>query len=215
MKNTLIVGGGNIDFDFALAFMRKENFDFVIAADRGMEFLRQAGRAPDLIVGDFDSVDHDALEYFRRSGVEIRTYQPQKDSTDMEIAMGAAIGKGSERITVLGAMGTRLDHVLGSLKNLSMPLAAGIPCALVDPRNRVRLVDAPITLQRSGQYGKYVSLLCFGEPVTNLTLKGFFYPLDGYTMTWRDAVGISNQIVDEEASVCFDSGQLLVVESRD
>ncbi len=215
---TLIIGGGNIDLDFALAFMEKEKFDFVIAADRGMEFLRRAGRRPDLIVGDFDSADEQALAYFRGTDVEIRTYLPQKDSTDMEIAMLAAVERRSSHITVLGATGTRVDHMLGSLKNLSIALEAGIPCFLVDRNNRIRLTDvadAPVRLKRGEQFGDYVSLLAFGEDVENITLQGFFYPLNGYTMTCADAIGISNQIVSEEAVITFDSGRLLVIESRD
>lgn len=65
---TLIIGGGNIDFDFALTFMREEAYDFVIAADRGMEFLRRADILPDWIVGDFDSVSPEILAWFEKKG---------------------------------------------------------------------------------------------------------------------------------------------------
>lgn len=212
---TLIVGGGNVDFDFALAFMKTEKFDFIIAADRGMEFLKEAGFKPDLIVGDFDSGDREVLEEYRGRGVEIRAYLPQKDSTDMEIAVLTALEKGSGSIVVLGATGTRLDHVLGSVKNLSIALKAGVPCEIVDAHNRIRLIDGPFRLKKAEQYGKYVSLLAFGEDVTNLTLDGFFYPLDGYTMTCADAIGISNEITAQEAVISFDGGRLLVIESRD
>lgn len=213
--NTLILNGGNIDFDFALAFIKKEHFDFVIAADRGMEFAEQAEICPDLIVGDFDSGDHVALDSFRDQGIEIREFRPEKDSTDMEIAMLAAVEKGSTRITVLGATGSRLDHVLGCMKNLSIAAETGIPCALVDQHNRIRLMEHSFTIKKEEQFGKYVSLLAFAEPVTGLTLRGFFYPLTGYTMESEAAIGISNEIVEETASVEFDTGRLLVIESRD
>lgn len=213
--NTLIINGGNIDFDFALAFVKKEEFDFVIAADKGMEFAKKAGIRPDLIVGDFDSADHSALAYFGGQQVEIRTFCPEKDSTDMEIAMLAAVEHKSTNITVLGASGTRLDHVLGCIKNLNIAAEAKIPCALVDKCNRIRLMEHPFTIKKEEQFGKYVSLLAFAETVTGVTLKGFFYPLNGYTMKSSDAIGISNEIVAEEAAVEFDTGRLLVIESRD
>ncbi|EET60051.1 thiamine diphosphokinase [Marvinbryantia formatexigens DSM 14469] len=212
---TLIIGGGNIDSDFALAFMIENPHDFVIAADRGMEFLRKADRLPDWIVGDFDSAAPEALAWFESRGVPVRRFRPQKDSTDMEIAILMALERGSTQITILGATGTRMDHMLGSIKNLSLALRAGVPCSIVDAHNRIRLADKPLTLERREQYGKYVSLLAFGEPVTNLTLRGFFYPLDGYTMTCDDAIGISNQITEDEAQISFDGGRLLVIESRD
>ncbi|MGI6018195.1 MAG: thiamine diphosphokinase [Marvinbryantia sp.] len=213
--NTLIVNGGNIDFDFALAFIKNEKFDFVIAADKGMEFAQKAEICPDLIVGDFDSGRQTALQYFREKQVEIRTFRPEKDSTDMEIAMLAAVERGSTCITVLGASGSRLDHVLGSIKNLTIAAKAGVPCVLVDRNNRVRLMERSFSIKKEEQFGKYVSLLAFAEPVTGITLKGFFYPLNGYTMGSGDAIGISNEIVDEEATVEFDTGRLLVIESRD
>lgn len=213
--NTLIINGGNIDFDFALAFMKNEKFEFVIAADKGMEFAQKAGIRPDLIVGDFDSGRQTALEYFREQQVEIRTFRPEKDSTDMEIAMLAAIERGSTRITVLGASGSRLDHVLGSIKNLTIAAKAGVPCALVDRNNRVRLMERSFSIKKEEQFGKYVSLLAFAEPVMGINLKGFFYPLAGYTMESGDAIGISNEITDKEAFVEFTAGRLLVIESRD
>ena len=85
----------------------------------------------------------------------------------------------------------------------------------MDAHNRIRLFGGPLTIKKEEQYGKYVSLLAFGEPVTNLTLRGFFYPLDGYTMTCDDAIGVSNQITEDEARITFDGGRLLVIESRD
>ena len=212
---TLIIGGGNLDYDFALAFMRENPHDFVIAADKGMEFLRRAKRLPDVIVGDFDSVSPETLAWFAEKKVEIRKFQPQKDSTDMEIAVLMALENGSTQITVLGATGSRMDHMLGSIRNLSLALRAGVPCSIVDAHNRIRLFGGPLTIKKEEQYGKYVSLLAFGEPVTNLTLRGFFYPLDGYTMTCDDAIGVSNQITEDEARITFDGGRLLVIESRD
>ncbi len=212
---TLIISGGNIDVDFALAFMEKENYDYVIAADRGLEFLRRAGRTPDMAAGDFDSADAESLRYFEKRGVRIRRFLPQKDSTDTEIAVLAALEEKSTEITVLGATGSRADHILGNIKNLSLALKAGVPCSLLDAHNRIRLIDAPLTIKRREQFGEYVSLLAFGETVANLTLEGFFYPLQGYTMTCDDAVGISNRIVEEEGRISFSAGRLLVIESRD
>lgn len=213
--NTLILNGGNIDFDFALDFIKKEMFDFVIAVDKGMEFAKKAGICPQLIVGDFDSGDFGVLDFFREKGIEIRTFQPEKDSTDMEIAMLAAVERGSTCITALGATGSRMDHVLGCIKNLNIAAEAGIPCALVDKNNRIRLMEQSFSIKKEEQFGKYVSLLAFAETVKGVTLKGFFYPLNGYTMKSADAIGISNEIVEEEAVVEFTEGRLLVIESRD
>lgn len=212
---TVIVNGGNIDYDFALAFLKKNSYEYLIAADKGMEFVKNAGICPDMIVGDFDSVEEGLLPFFEQQGIPIRRFRPQKDSTDMEIAMLAAIECGSTDITVLGATGTRIDHVLGSIRNLSLALGRRVPCRLVDAHNRIRMLDESIELKKEEKFGKYVSLLAHGGAVEGLTLEGFFYPLKDYTLEADSAIGISNEIVGDVARISFESGRLILVESRD
>ena len=55
--NTLIVTGGSIDYKFACEYLKKYIWDYVVCADAGMKFCHTAGIQPDLILGDFDSVD--------------------------------------------------------------------------------------------------------------------------------------------------------------
>ena len=215
MRKTLIINGGNIEDDFALAFLQKETFNYVIAADKGMEFCRRADIRPDEILGDFDSVDPQVKEYFDSLEIPVHVYKPEKDQTDMENAMSLALERGSSEVVVLGATGTRMDHVLGSISNLILPMKRNIPCVLMDAHNRIRMINRGMKLKKSEQYGKYVSLLPFGGSVTGLTLTGFYYPLRDYTMEAGSALGISNEITEEEAEIAFDSGILLVIESRD
>lgn len=212
---TVIVNGGNINYDFALAFLEKHSYEYLIAADKGMEFIKYAGIRPDMIVGDFDSAGEEMLRFFEQQQIPVRRFRPQKDSTDMEIAMATALEVGSTEITVLGATGSRIDHVLGSIRNLSMALKKGVPCSLVDAHNRIRMLDRPIELKRQEQFGKYVSLLAHGGPVEHLTLEGFFYPLKDYKLEADAAIGISNEIVEETATISFAGGCLLLIESRD
>ena len=133
----------------------------------------------------------------------------------MENAMSLALKRGSSEITVLGATGTRMDHVLGSISNLTLPLKAGVPCSLVDAHNRIRMIHQELRIKKEEQYGKYVSILAFGGAAEGITLEGFYYPLRDYTMEAGSALGISNEIVEEEAGISFRTGTLLVIESRD
>lgn len=212
---TVIVNGGNIDYDFALSFLKCHPYDYMIGVDKGIEFLKTAGIRPDEIVGDFDSAESGILPYFEEQKIPVRKFRPQKDSTDMEIAMETAIERGSTSIVVLGATGTRLDHVLGSIRNLSIPLKAGVDCQIVDRHNRIRMIERPLKIKREEQFGKYVSLLAHGGPVEGLTLEGFFYPLQDDCLEADSALGISNEITEETAAIFFRKGRLLVIESRD
>ena len=216
MKTAVIISGGSLNPDFALAFLRKEEPEILIGADRGICFLRDKGIRPTHIVGDFDSASGDALEYFRRfPEIPIRKFNPVKDLTDTEIAMNLAIELGAERIFILGGTGTRLDHVVANIKLLAMALEQGKECILLDEHNRIRLTDQPLTIEKKKQYGKYVSLFAFGGQVKGLTLRGFFYPLTEYDMTPENPIGVSNEITAENGEISFSSGMLLVMESKD
>lgn len=215
MKRSVIITGGYIDTEFVLALLKEEKFDCVIGADHGIDFLKKAGIMPDYIVGDFDSTAPGALEYFYQTNVEIRKFHPEKDDTDTRIALELAIEIGSTSISILGGTGTRMDHVLGNIQNLTLPMRLGIDCYLIDSHNRIRMINHRTVLKKEEQFGQYVSLLANTTEVTGLTLEGFYYPLEGYTLTGGRALGISNEIIEEQAVISLESGDLIVIESRD
>lgn len=212
---TVIINGGSIEDGFALGILKKQPFDYMIAADSGLEFLKRANLTPDEILGDFDSVDPEVGAWYKKSGIRLTEFPPEKDSTDMELAMMAALERGSSEILILGATGTRLDHVLGSIQNLSMAADRGIPCTVIDPHNRIRMVRDSLTIRKSEQFGKYVSVIPHGGDVEGLTLTGFYYPLDHAFLKADSALGVSNQITEEEARISLKKGTVLVIESRD
>ncbi len=214
--NTLIITGGHIDLPFTKKQVNAGSWDCVISADSGLNFCREAGIWPDVILGDFDSADPDALQYFReRCPERIRTFPAQKDETDTELAVLYAIRAGADRITLLGATGTRLDHVLGNLQLLLPAMEAGAECVILDAHNRIRMIRDTLTIRREEQFGRYVSLLPFTPRVEGLTLTGFVYETENFTLTAGNARGVSNEIRDEEARIEMKSGILLVIESRD
>ena len=215
MKTAVIISGGSLDPDFALAFLREEKPELLIGADRGICFLKEKGIHPTHIVGDFDSASGDALEYFKQfPEIPIRTFNPVKDFTDTAIAMELAMEEGADRIYILGGTGTRLDHVVANIKLLSHALERKKECILMDAHNRIRLIDQPLTIEKKKQYGKYVSLFAFGGQVKGLTLRGFFYPLTEYDMEAENPLGVSNEITAENGEISFSSGKLLVMESK-
>lgn len=212
----LIISGGEIQDSFVLDLVKTGGYEVIMAADAGMEALYRIKIQPDIIVGDFDSVDADILEYYRQQEqIDICALNPEKDDTDTEFAIREAIRRGADEITVIGGTGTRLDHVLGNIMLLGIGLEKGVDIQLLDPNNRIRMIDKPLTIDKKEQYGKYVSLIPYSEQVSNVTLKGFKYSLDNYTMGGFNSLGVSNEIVEPEASIDLSAGQLLVVESRD
>lgn len=212
----LIVSGGSLNKEFVTKVVGQGRYDRILAADSGMNALYAAAVTPDIIIGDFDSADKKILAFFQQNKeIDFCTLNPEKDDTDTEFAIRESIRRGADSITIIGGTGTRLDHVLGNISLLGIGLEEGVRMELLDAHNRICMIDHSVTLKKKEQYGNYLSLIPYNGNVTGVTLKGLKYPLHNYTMGGFNSLGISNEIVDDEASIELTSGQLLVIESRD
>ena len=221
----VIVGGGSIDPDWASGLFYDNDTSghpaaektLVIAADRGLLFLDSIGIVPDLVMGDFDSLPEGYAGRWQRLHPDavVERFPPEKDYTDTELAARAAAKRGCDEIEFIGVTGRRLDHTIGAIGTLALLLETGVKAAVLDPHNRITLHKEPFSLQRAKQWGKYVSFFAWGGDVTGLTLTGFRYPLDGFTLTGTGCLTVSNEITEETAHVSFSSGLLLMVEARD
>lgn len=221
---TVIISGGSIEDTFALNWLQKNSYEMLIAADSGLDFLYRNGLKPDIIAGDFDSLEEEAYAYFAKEAEETSAYakqpevlrlNPIKDDTDTEFVVREAIRRGADYITILGGTGTRLDHVLGNIHLLGIGLSANVYIELVDAHNRIRMIDREVTLRKEEQFGEFVSLLPFAGDVKGVTLEGFKYPLTEHTIESFCSLGISNEIIDNEAAVRVKEGILLMIEARD
>ena len=188
----------------------------IIAGDRGLEALYQLKIIPNHVVGDFDSVSPEILEFYKKQPkIIFHTYNAEKDNTDTDIALKLAIQMKSSEITILGALGKRMDHALANIHILKDALGANIPCQILDEHNRIYLVNTEKTLEKDKVYGKYISLIPLTSTVEGLTLKGFKYPLNKYNLPIGISLGISNEIIEDIAHIEMEKGILIVIESKD
>ena len=223
MIDTVIVSGGNIQKGFALDFLkrikeeRQDSGLCLIAADKGLEFFMETGLAPDVIVGDFDSLSEKGKIYLDTlQNVEILRLKPEKDDSDTQSATNLAIQKGSANILLLGSTGSRLDHIIANLELLSMGENKGVSVTMADSNNYVTLIKSGTVLERENQFGQFVSFFPVGGEVEGLTLEGFKYPLYDHHLTVADSgLTVSNEIISPMARVTFTKGSLLMIMSRD
>ena len=211
---TLIVTGGKFNKEFAVSFLEKNKYDYVIAVDRGLFHCESIGIVPNAIVGDFDSYEEVNWSFYEEKGVKIRRYQPEKDDTDTEIAIKLATEMKSD-MDILGGMGGRIDHLLANIHNLLIAEEEGLTARLIDEGNVVYLKNSSFEINGDECIGKYISFVPFAGVVRGLKLKGFKYPLDGYDLKPGASRCISNELVDVKGFVEFDEGCLIVVNSRD
>jgi len=208
----VIISNGNInDYGFLKKYLDKA--DFVICADGGARHLKKLGVMPDVLLGDFDSIDRNDLEYYRKSNVKILEYPVAKDKTDTELAVEYAAGLGVHRVIIIGALGCRFDHSLCNTFALRKMLDLGIEGVIADEHNEIRLIRDRIYLDR--EEGVSVSLLPLTEKAEGVTVKGMLYPLDNAVIQMGSSWGVSNEFRDEKAEISVKKGLLLVIKSRD
>lgn len=212
----VIISGGHIDDAFAVEWLKKNKYDKLIAADSGMNFLYRNRIVPDIIAGDFDSVDDDSLDEFSgMPDVEMLRLNPIKDDTDTEFVIREAIRRGATIITLLGATGTRLDHVLANVYLLGIGLEENVQIQIVDAHNRIRMIEYVCEINKKEQFGEFVSIIPVRGDAKGVTLQGMKYPLKDAAITCFSSLGVSNEIVDDAARISVKEGTLLVIESRD
>jgi len=192
----------------------------VVAADGGAAAARALGLTVDVLVGDADSIAPAESERLAAAGVAVEAAEVDKDETDTELALHAALRRGATEITVLGAFGGgRLDHALANIALLAHPSLAERSIELLDGRTRVRLLVAPgpdggaATLALDGRGGDLVSLLPASGDVEGVMTSGLRYPLVDEPLPLGPARGVSNVRLAAAARVTLRRGRLLVVES--
>ena len=215
-KKTVIVSGGMLEEDFVLPILKSEETEFVIGVDKGLEFLYKHEIKPDYIVGDFDSVSRELVDYYREElNVPIREFNPVKDASDTEIALRLCLGLNRKSILILGGTGNRIDHLWANVQCLQIALQAGADARIVDSHNQIRLLDSDITLKKSEAFGPYFSLFPLEMPVDELSIRGAKDPLQNHFLKPSDSLCVSNEFAEDEVTISFVYGKVILMETRD
>ncbi len=227
----LIVTGGHISLSFATDFLKHQVFDRIIAADSGLAACHELGLVPTDILGDFDSLkNRDLLTSYREMGIPVREFPSRKDYTDTELAVFYARDLWMEEMAednpddlnpeshvwILGATGTRLDHTLSNLGALVTMRELGIPCTILDEHNEIELLKGPAEKKYLPRNPRdYISLLSLSGTARGIDLIGFSYPMKDGVLPPYVSLGISNEIIEKEATLRLKEGCLLVIRAHD
>lgn len=210
----ILICGGTLSPVF-LKKVTEEYRDAVLyAVDGGLTVAEEAGTVPDYLVGDFDTAEEALVARYEEKCVTIR-HKPEKDATDTELAVDEALERGAEKIILLGATGSRLDHTMANIHMLYRILQKGKNAFIVNENNRISMHNKSFAIARQDLFGTYVSFLPFFGEVKDVSLKGVKYPLFGKTLTAGNSLGVSNEGTQEILEISFSEGYLLMIESRD
>lgn len=179
--------------------------DFVIAADAGYQTCRQVGVTPDLLLGDFDSMEIPAdFSNIRRSPVE-------KDDTDTMLAIKTGLAEGCGEFYLYGGTGgKRLDHTLANLQSLLYLRRRGARGWLYDNDFVWTVIEnESLTVEKTVEWGLF-SAFCLGDRAEGIDETGFQYPLRDAILTPEFPLGVSNHILESAATITVRRGALAV-----
>lgn len=214
--NINILAGGPLDL---LPNLRgwEEKDDIWAGVDRGVYTLLSMGIQPSIAFGDFDSVTSKEMAIIEAQIKEIQRFRPEKDETDMELALNWALKQKPNLIRIFGATGGRLDHFFANIQLLVPPLLKDVlvQIEIIDCRNIVFLKNPGVYSIKHNPQFKYVSFIPITMEVKNLTLKGFKYPLREEDIPLGSTLCISNELIEDSGNFSFSKGIIMVVRSND
>ena len=205
-KRAFIYSAGDYSVEDIKLYKRiktKED-DLIICADGGYDALVYTTIVPNVVIGDFDSLKANVPK-----DIEVVKYPTDKDKTDLEICIDYALQRGCDTIFLLGALGGRIDHTIGSLCAMKYILEHGASPMILNGKSRIYLVDSEVTLSRD--YYDYVSLIPCTDTVSGITTTGLKYELNNAQLLKSNSLGISNEFYNNTATVKIEQGLLYVI----
>lgn len=190
-----VIGAGDFGLDCLPDY--DEERDVLLAVDGGLSYCGKLSLEPDVIIGDFDSVDEELseaiLEIERRCPQKILRLKPEKDDTDMLVALKWGLAKGFRIFEIYGGMGGRLDHTLANIQCLLYLKNQGAEGYLMGNQDCIlTLADESRFFQPSME--GYLSLFSL-EKESIVSIANMKYPLSSYRVTNDYPIGISNEFL--------------------
>ena len=209
LRAVVFANGVLSDPQKSLSFILQD--DILIAADGGALHCRSLGLTPDVLIGDFDSLETKEVAELEARGAKVIRHPARKDFTDLELALRHARELGAKHILVMAALGNRWDQTLANLLLPASESFLEVDIRLLDGHQEILLVRAGQTVEIEGQRGDILSLIPLYGDAHGITTYGLEYPLNEGTLTFGSTRGISNVLVEKKARVSLRKGLLVGV----
>jgi thiamine pyrophosphokinase len=179
---------------------------FVIATDGGLQHTQKLGVAPDVILGDFDSLG------YVPEGANV--FPVEKDDTDAMLAVRHGLAVGCREFLLYGSLdGKRLDHTVANFQTLQFLADNGGFGYLIGEDYLVTVVkDGAVTFP-AGAEG-ILSVFCMGADAEGVTIEGAQYGLTDGTLSAGFPLGVSNHFTGQEVKISVKNGSLLLLWDR-
>lgn len=183
---------------------------YIIAADGGLETAVKNNIKADLAVGDFDTYKGEIPK-----GTQVCSLSPQKDETDTLVCLSLAKQRGYDDITIINATGgARIDHEFANIQTLMWAENNHLHAKIVSKNFKMMLQLKNCEIYPKNNY-KYLSVFSYTNECTRVSITGTKYDVHNISLKNDFPLGVSNEIVAENAVITKRSGCLLVILSSD
>ena len=203
-EKVLVVCGSPVVASADLLRRLAGEYDHVVAVDRGLDALLDAGLSCDVYVGDADTVNDagrtlvDAAKDF-----EVERHDPYKDYTDLALALDSIRRRWSgAEVVATCATGGRPDMALSVLGLLAGYEDA--PIWIFEDKVVARILHAGESWTIEGAEGKTFSIIAIA-PNTKVSEHGLEWELDHSPLDLLADTGISN-VVRSTATIQVHTG---------
>lgn len=173
----------------------------LIAADGGLNTCIELGLIPELVIGDFDSLNQSILKKYP-SIIQHKILDQNK--TDLEKAFEFLFSFPVKKLTVFGALGARIDHTLTNI------------CLLTRYPGKVIFeteYESCMALRKksiiSCKEGQKISLIPVNGEVKNINSKGLKWELNHSTLS-KNFIGISNIALKKQIKIHYETGDMVI-----
>lgn len=197
MNTCILIGAG----DFQETEILIDHDDYIVAVDGGYLNCLRLGITPHLLVADFDSMDKISFSNLHQS-------IPEKDDSDMMLAIKDGLAKGYNKFELYGALGGRFEHSYANIQCLAYLLKNNAKGEIIDRDFRITLIKDKIAF--TSNYSGYISVYAY-TPHVLISIHGLKYTLDHSLLTSDFPLGLDNEFIGKSSSIEVHEGAALVM----
>ncbi|MGN1418804.1 MAG: thiamine diphosphokinase [Acutalibacteraceae bacterium] len=200
MNICYIIGAGTAD----KVNINMKKGDYLICADAGIKIAQKNNLTPDLLVGDFDSLN------FVPKGDNVIVHPTHKDETDSLLAIDCGLEKGYKEFVMFGMLGGRFDHTYANIQLLSYLCEKGAHGTLIGCGYKITAIkNSRIDFDKSEK--GMISVFSFVPESRGITISGLEYEVSDFVLRSSYPMGVSNEFVGKEAFVEVKDGTLVIM----
>lgn len=177
-----------------------KQYNSIYCVDGAYHYLQEFNTKPDLIIGDFDSIDSlpEDIEHI---------HTPDQNTTDFEKALKIIIQQGYKYVDVFAANGLDQDHFLGNMST-ALKYKKELTLKFYDNRQSYYFINKKTKLDNVK--GKIISLFPFPK-AKKVNSTGLKYPLKDLNLNMKkNIIGTRNKAVNDSVTIEFSKGNILV-----